>query len=462
VLYPLCRASRAVLLLALAIVVAVTPLLTLSTRSHAAAWPSEASRASSETAPTAIDRGTPGEAEVNELGVIPVLMYHAFTTAGSNGELWSRTIDEFRSDLLRLYESDFYVISIRDLLNNTIDVPLGKHPVVLTFDDSSAGQFQFMENDRGELVPTPDSAVGVLEAFFADHPDFGKSGHFAVVPTYCFAEKDKLLNTWDESCGAKLQWLSDHGYEVGNHTWTHQNLNLTDGFGIAEQVGLTTQFIDERVTGPGNLSRVLTLPYGESPAPGTEGAAHLANGFQWSGEEIVTEAMLKVSGGPAYSPSSSWWNPMAITRFNTDQASLDYWFGSFERRDVILYTSDGNANTVTIPDPLPEYLQNEFDPSLIAGSGKALIRHTVAGAKPLTELPYLAPGTIVCTTEEGVRLRATPSLTGDVIRELKSQTTLTILDGPVEADGYIWWHVSTDNANEGWVVVIFLAGPPGI
>jgi peptidoglycan/xylan/chitin deacetylase (PgdA/CDA1 family) len=314
---------------------------------------------------------------VNELGVVPVLMYHAFTSDPELVDMWTRHVDEFWNDLQWLYDHNFHVISLRDLIENTIDVPLGKHPVVLTFDDASVGQFIFEQNADGELVPRRKSGVGVMEAFFAAHPDFGRGGHFGIVPANCFAfDEDVPFNTRDD-CPAKLAYLQEHGYEVGNHTWWHHNLNLATPEELRQQVGDAALFIDTHVSGPANMSRLLTLPFGEQPIPGSQGDTDLHNGFQWEGEWIEVEGMLRVSGGPAFSPSSSWWDPMEITRLNTDQETLDYWFPAFERGEVHLYTSDGNPNTVTIPDPVPEYLANELDRVLIESQGKILVSYPI-------------------------------------------------------------------------------------
>ncbi|HYJ13753.1 MAG TPA: SH3 domain-containing protein, partial [Thermomicrobiales bacterium] len=343
--------------------------------------------------------------------------------------------------------------------------PAGKHPVVLTFDDASANQFQFVVGDDGELVPSPTSAVGVLESFFADYPDFGRGGHFALTGSYCFANVDDPagVNTWDTHCPLKLQWLSDHGYEVGNHTWTHPSLAAAPGYAVNDEVAQTAAFIDATVTGPGNQATILTLPYGEIPAEGTEGAAYLTNGVWWDGEHYILDAMTLVDGGPSYSPSSSWFNPYRITRCNTDPASIDAWFGQFERGEIPLYTSDGNPDTVTIPDPLPEFLQNELDPALIDASGKQLMQYPDDGTSvepKLSARPTLAPGVVVVTGESGVRLRAEPGTNGELISTLPNRTSLTIVEGPEKVDTYTWWKVRLDDGTEGWVVEDFLAGPP--
>ena len=436
--------------------------------------PAQASPAATPAASPVVSDIDPAvlyEKGVNELGVIPVVMYHAFLS-GPTDDVWTRNLDDFRADLQYLYDNNYYVISVRDLIDNTIDVPLGKHPVALTYDDASARQFQFMMNDQGELVPTPDSAVGVLEDFFAAHPDFGKGSHFGIVGNNCFGWPDDIVeyNSGDEYCQLKLQWLSDHGYEVGNHTWTHENLNLQDADGVAKQVGLNAAFINERVQGPGNQSLILTLPFGERPEPGSEGASYLANGVWYDGNDYVIEAIMNVAGGPMYSPSSTWFDPMEITRFNSDSDSHSIWFGAFERGEVPLYTSDGNPDTVTIPDPLPKYLQNELDPSFIAEQGKTLITYDApesnqaspsSGVSDLTTIPELSIGLVVYTNDDFVRLRGDASTAGEVIEELPTGTELTIVDGPIEADEYVWWQVTTESGTTGWVVARFLSLAPG-
>lgn len=319
---------------------------------------------------------------VNELGAVPVLMYHTFTT-GEATDIFMRNLGDFRNDLFWLYDHNFHVISLRDLIDNTIDVPAGKHPVVLTFDDASASQFQFMVGDNGELVPTPDSAVGVLESFFAEYPDFGRGGHFGVTGYLCFAnEHDPAgVNTWETHCPLKLQWLSDHGYEVGNHTWNHPSLSAVDGETVNNEVARTAAFINANVDGPGNQASILTLPFGELPAEDSDGYAYLVDGVWWDGHQYDIDAIALVNRGPMYSPSSSRFTPYRIMRFNTDPASIAVWFGIMERGEMPLYTSDGDPATVVIPDPVPDSLQSQFDLGLISASGKHLLRYAADGTE---------------------------------------------------------------------------------
>ncbi|KXK23288.1 MAG: SH3 type 3 domain protein [Chloroflexi bacterium OLB15] len=55
------------------------------------------------------------------------------------------------------------------------------------------------------------------------------------------------------------------------------------------------------------------------------------------------------------------------------------------------------------------------------------------------------------TLEPGVNLRNIPNLSGAVVNYYTIETVLTVLDGPVCAQGYNWWYVS-GSGQPGWVV----------
>ncbi len=71
-------------------------------------------------------------------------------------------------------------------------------------------------------------------------------------------------------------------------------------------------------------------------------------------------------------------NPAGIER----RAELQGLGESNPDGEVTLYTSDGDPDTVTVPDPLPSTLQNEFDPDAITASGKQLIRYNERTGEP--------------------------------------------------------------------------------
>jgi hypothetical protein len=69
-------------------------------------------------------------------------------------------------------------------------------------------------------------------------------------------------------------------------------------------------------------------------------------------------------------------------------------------------------------------------------------------------LPPLEVGGEYTITESGdnLGLREIPGLSGTVKKWLKQGAAIEVLEGPVEADEYLWWRVRVvDGGAEGWV-----------
>ena len=118
------------------------------------------------------------EPPANELGRVMILEYHKVDYPE---ERWTRTPENFRRDLEVLYARGYRLQSLNDLLDGKITVKAGFTPIILTFDDSSPGQFRYLDQN-GTLEIDPKSAVGVLEAFAREKPDFGRAATFFVLP----------------------------------------------------------------------------------------------------------------------------------------------------------------------------------------------------------------------------------------------------------------------------------------
>ncbi len=321
------------------------------------------------TVPTILGLEDLARMQPNELGHIPILMYHGFTTNEAYLDEWTVTYDTFRQQLQWLYERDFYMTPLANLIDNEISVPPGKRPVVLTFDDASPGQFRLLRRDDGTVYPDPNSAIGAMEAFFAAHPDFGRSGLFAVVPLNCFTYDQE-----EATCEERLEWLDDHGYEIANHTWWHENLHTVSDEMLKEQVGRTKIWIDERVKGDGNLGNVLVLPFGEWPRNERQ-VQMLYNGFVYGGQDIVLAGIVEVQGGPSPSPSSGEWTRWSINRINTDPRTWAFWTGLIDAGELTMFTSDGNPATVTIPNQLPDDLVSHWNPEWASAYGMHVVRY---------------------------------------------------------------------------------------
>lgn len=67
--------------------------------------------------------------------------------------------------------------------------------------------------------------------------------------------------------------------------------------------------------------------------------------------------------------------------------------------------------------------------------------------------PEIGPGTTVVvkgTGGRGLNLRAEPSAQSELVATLKEGTKVTVLDGPEEGNGFVWWQVQTKAGKTGW------------
>ena len=285
----------------------------------------------------------------NELGRIQILMYHAFVEDPENTDQWTVTFDQFREQLDWLHENDFVLVGLNSVIEREFDVPAGKRPVILTFDDASARQFGLQESAGGGYEVRPDTAVGVLEEYRAKYPEFVQSAFFAVLPFNCFTTEDD-----PSTCEERLTWLVEHDYEVGNHTLTHENLTVVTDERFKKEVVEAAWWLYERLNGKNDLSDVLVLPFGAYPSADYQ-AAWLFDGFWHYGEYFVPSLVLEVGGGPTRSPFSLEWTTNQ-SRANTDPETFWYWAEQIEAGEVEMFLSDGNPDVVTIPAGWEEYV----------------------------------------------------------------------------------------------------------
>lgn len=348
--------------------------------------------------PTQPELMTPEQLRIhapNELGHVPILMYHVITTLPElSGELY-RTVDDFRSDLQWLYDNNYYIVSMTDVVRNEIDAPMGKKPIVLTFDDANSMQFSFIETETGELVPDPTTAVGIMEEFYAAHPDFGRGGYFAIVPGNAFAWPDDSQRPYFDQ---KIQFLIDHGYEISNHTLTHTDLTDVSTEHLLWDITEPIIWADSIMGAdhPQNASRILTLPYGASPDVDLHPDQRdmLRHGYWYNGQFYQLEAVLLAGANPAYSPASNIWDPVWVPRIGAFQESMDHWFSRLESGEVTVYVSDGNPSMITVPSQLPADVAGQLDVQLLAERGK-----TIAQYDPHTGELAQAPGSVVASGE---------------------------------------------------------------
>ncbi|HEX2438696.1 MAG TPA: polysaccharide deacetylase family protein [Methylomirabilota bacterium] len=271
----------------------------------------------------------------NELGRVMILEYHKIDYPEDR---WTRTPENFRRDLETLYARGYRLQSLNGLVEGRITVPAGTTPIVLTFDDSSAGQFRYLEHN-GTLEIDPKSGIGVLEAFIKEKPDFGRAATFFVLPG---AKAPNNLFNQPEHDGRKLRWLVEHGYELGNHTLWHANLGKYDEATVRAQLAEAQVWVQRHV--PDYRFKTLALPHGVYPKE----VSWALNGTA-KGTSYRHEAILMVAGGAAPSPFVRSFDPVRLPRIQAVENDLRYWLNHFDRTPGDRYVSDGNPDTITVP-----------------------------------------------------------------------------------------------------------------
>jgi hypothetical protein len=291
-----------------------------------------------------------GDLAPNELGRIMILEYHKIDYPE---ERWTRTPENFRRDLETLYAKNYRLINLCDLLDRKIKLPAGTTPVVLTFDDSSPGQFRYIEAN-GAVQIDPKSGLGILEAFIAEKPDFGRAATFYVLPG---ASKPNRLFNQPEYEGRKLQYLASRGYEIGNHTLWHANLAKYPEVTVRAQVAEAQVWIQRHV--PDYKTRTIALPHGAYPTD----VSWVLNGSA-KGTTYSHDAVLMVAGGPAPSPFSRNFDPVRLPRIQAVERDLAYWIDYFDKNPGERFVSDGDPNSVTVPSARRDRLRTELKPPL--------------------------------------------------------------------------------------------------
>jgi hypothetical protein len=283
----------------------------------------------------------------NEMGKVLILEYHK---VGIEESRWSRSDRNFQSDLERFYQLGFRPISLGDFIDGRISLPAGAHPFILTFDDSSPGQFRYIQK-AGKWSIDPECAVGILVDFQRRHPDFQLRGIFFVLPDA--AQPHKLFGQ-PEFEARKLQELVGMGFELGNHTDWHADLKKYPESTVRKQLALAVAAIQQRV--PGYTIRALALPMGNYPAD----PAWTLDGT-YAGIHYHHEAVLRAVGGAALSPFHRGCDFARIPRIEAVESEIRYWVKDFGQHPERYFTSDGDSGTVSCPaEQSPLFNQSRF------------------------------------------------------------------------------------------------------
>ncbi|MGD9569741.1 MAG: polysaccharide deacetylase family protein [Sedimentibacter sp.] len=283
----------------------------------------------------------------NELGEIMILMYHGI---GEEELVWQRTPENFRKDLQYMYDNKYQMISLNDYAKGEISTKAGYTPIILTFDDGRQNNFNYIEQN-GELIIDPNSAVGIMEEFKEKYPDFSVTASL-FLGTTPFGQPEYFEQ--------KLNWLVENGYDIGNHTYSHNKLAELNSKEIQAELGSVNNIIKKYL--PKYEVETLALPHGSNPKD--EFKQSMLEG-EYEGNKYKTIAVLDVGWRPAYSPFDTLTDFTKLYRVTASETNVDNcgiydYFKSFENNTRERFISDGNPDVVTIPKRHEQYLNMEI------------------------------------------------------------------------------------------------------
>ncbi|TDC75015.1 polysaccharide deacetylase family protein [Actinomadura sp. 7K507] len=300
----------------------------------------------SVSASAPIAAAAPGAVAVkaNELGQVPVLMYHRIVEKPDRP--LDRTPKELYDELTRLAKGGYCPITAAEFVGGRFNVPAGKHPVVLTFDDGTPDHFALDAQGR----PKAGTAVEVIQRVAAENPGFR--------PVATFYMTRELFGMEDEQASAAVPWLVRRGYEIGNHTMNHPDLGGMSEKEVRKEIG---EIEDRIVRLTGKHATTLAYPFGVLPRKRVW--AQKSDGkYEFQGNFVA-------GWRPSLSPFDEEFDRWEISRVRSEGKIKEddckkycstAWLEHLDKNPDERYTSDGDPNTVTFPKAAEYRLDKEY------------------------------------------------------------------------------------------------------
>ena len=230
---------------------------------------------------------------------------------------WMVTVDEYKKILQNLYDKGYILVAMEDvwsevtdesgahMVRNTLMLPEGKKPLVISFDDVNYYPYMLEQGFTSKLVVGEDGqiwaectdpytketfltqdldATTILDQFVLEHPDFSLNGAKAIYSLTGYqgilgyrTQDDRDIAADDpkrpefeayrqgqiDAVKPVIQRLKETGWTFGSHTWGH--INLGSPTRTLESVKNDTErWLDEvgTLVGPTNI---LFYPHGARP-----------------------------------------------------------------------------------------------------------------------------------------------------------------------------------------------------
>lgn len=288
---------------------------------------------------------------INELGKVPIMMYHGIRekTSNSTGTVggnvdkdgYNRTPEAFREDLEFYSENGYEMIRLDDYINGIVKASYGKSPIILTFDDGNEDNIKVTGlDDKGNIIIDKNSAVGILEEFKKKHPDTNVTATFFV--------NGGIFNQ-SEYNDKILKWMVENGYDIGNHTQTHLDIKKSSGDRVQKEIAYVYDKLEKVI--PGKYVKIIALPFG-SPYVKTHDNFKYVLSTSYNGKTYETEAALRVGWEPEVSCFDKDFDKTFLKRCraydnNGKEFDIDMVFNMLKKSK---YISDGNPDTIVIKE----------------------------------------------------------------------------------------------------------------
>ncbi|NUT08948.1 MAG: polysaccharide deacetylase family protein [Nonomuraea sp.] len=292
------------------------------------------------------------QVHANEAGLVPILMYHRILRKRLASI--DRTPDQLRQELEKLARQGYVPITAKEFVAGDIRVPAGKFPVVLTFDDGHPSHFALDASG----TPRPDTAVGVILGVAARYPSFRP------VATFWINHEPFGLRDRDQQAAA-VRWLTSHGFEVANHTWSHPDLRTLKKKKVREQIVRLERLLKKLGAPP---AKTLALPYGSVPR-----TKKLARTGSWDGTRYDFAGVFLAGAEPSLSPYAKKFDRGAIQRIQSNgkrgecrKWCSQYWLEWLNKHPGERYVSDGDPGRISIPGKLRGNINPKLASQVIA------------------------------------------------------------------------------------------------
>ena len=182
---------------------------------------------------------------VHSLSIFPARSFSIVDDPTHRFEWYHVTVDEFKAALEQLYANGYILVSIYDAVSGSYNLPEGKRPLVLSFDDinyypsmegygfakkmilTEDGRIahEYVDEDGQTRITFEGDAMPVIETFIDSHPDFSYHGARGVIALTGYAgilgyrHPEEQRDLLDPLIAA----LKGKGWLFASHSWGHSN-----------------------------------------------------------------------------------------------------------------------------------------------------------------------------------------------------------------------------------------------